>query len=120
MNTVQLNTRVSAELRERGAKSFNNAGVNLSEAIRIYLDFAARNLNNPNKVKKILDNLQIEKNEQDIKRKLAIINDSQKIVDKFNKKHSTKIKFVPKSSTLSYKELREKAFSEMRNEKLGA
>lgn len=119
MNAVQLNTRVSAELRNKGQQSFKNVGLNLSDAIRLYLEFASKNLMHPENILKVLDSMKGEKSDSEISKKLEVIQDSQKIVQKFNDKYGINIQFVNNSSTSSYKELREQAFDDLRMKKIG-
>ena len=107
MNAVQLNTRVSADLRERGSKSFKNAGVTLSEAIRIYLDFASRNLKNPVKVVEVLDSMKADEKEAEMQRKLKAAKEGPKILENFCKEHGVKLKPDPVLSKMTYKELRD-------------
>lgn len=117
MNAVQLNTRVSADLRERGSKSFKNAGVTLSEAIRIYLDFASRNLKNPVKVVEVLDSMKADENEAEKRRKLKAIKEGAMFFENFCKENGIKTKQGSVLSKMSYKELRDLAYDDLYDEK---
>lgn len=52
---VQINTRISRELKERGDAALQNAGYSPSLAIRKLWDFAARNIHDPRAIQNLFD-----------------------------------------------------------------
>lgn len=106
MNTVQLNTRVNPNLRDVGGKSFNNAGFTLSEAIRIYLDFASRNIANPQKIKNLINDLQAGNNDSEKIQKIQEIKKGSTYINDFCKKNNLVYRSNKTLNNMSYKELR--------------
>lgn len=110
MNAVQLNTRVSKDLRKKGGESFSNAGYSLSEAIRIYLDFAARNINKPQEILETLESMKANKSKNEINQQIKMIDNGANLLNAFCEKHKLKWEPDKKTDNMSYKELRDYFF----------
>ena len=52
---MQMNTRISRSLKERGDEALERAGYSPSQAVRKLWDFAARHLHNPQAIQNLLD-----------------------------------------------------------------
>lgn len=111
MNAVQLNTRMSADLRDKGNRAFANVGKTPSEVVRIIWEYAAENIENSENLDKFFETLEEEKLKKDRERRLKAVQEGPKILENFCKEHG--IKPNPKYVHMSYKELKEKTFDEL-------
>ena len=112
MNAVQLNTRMSADLRDRGNKAFASVGKTPSEVVRIVWEFAAENLGNTNKLSEFFSDIEFAEKEKEKKKKLEAVKKGANFISDFCKEHDVEWKPDPTTDNMTYKELRDYFFEQ--------
>ena len=115
MAMTQMNVRIDEQLRLEGNAAFESIGLSPAHVVRAMWAFAARNKNNPLKLKHDLKFLEEdEPPSEEVQRKLDLIAEGQKIVEDFYKE----VGITPTSTdNTPYKELKERAYLEHWKEK---
>lgn len=84
MAMTQMNVRIDEQLRLEGNAAFESIGLSPAHVVRAMWAFAARNKNNPLKLKHDLKFLEEDKPlSEEVQRKLDLIAEGQKIVQDF-------------------------------------
>lgn len=110
MAMTQMNVRIDEQLRLEGNAAFESIGLSPAHVVRAMWAFAARNKNNPLKLKHDLKFLEEDKPlSEEVQRKLSLIAEGQRIVADFYKEMG----ITPgEIDPLPYDELKELAYRE--------
>ena len=112
MNAVQLNTRMSADLRDKGNRAFASVGKTPSEVVRIVWEFGAENLGNTNKLCEFFSDIESAEKEKEKKRKLEAVKKGANFISNFCKEHGVEWRPDPITDNMTYKELRDYFFEQ--------
>lgn len=109
MAMTQMNVRIDEQLRIEGNAALESIGIQPAQMVRAVWSYAARNKNNPLKLKHDLKFLEDKTPSEEVQRKLDLLAEGQKIVADFYKE----VGITPgEIDPLPYDELKELAYRE--------
>ena len=109
MAMTQMNVRIDEQLRIEGNAALESIGISPAQMVRAVWSYAARNKNNPLKLKYDLNFLEDKTPSDEVQRKLDLLAEGQKIVADFYKE----VGITPgEIDPLPYDELKELAYRE--------